>query len=244
MPEWAKLYWTDVAQAVETSRIALLPLGAIEEHGPHMNLGSDWYAVESLTARLAEAANLLVLPALPYGQVWSLSRFPGSLSISDQTLVNIIVEIAAGLAQVGIKGLILMSGHLGNMSALKTAARRLLESYDLPTLFLFYPGLEKICKQVSETERSRATIIHADEIETSILLALAPECVDMSRAQREYPHYPEDFDYSPLYWDEVSVSGVFGDPTAANQEKGKIIVEYVLQQTLRIIQAWRERGGF
>jgi creatinine amidohydrolase len=243
MPEWAKLHWPDVRQAVEDYRIALLPVGAIEEHGPHMNLGSDWYAIQNLTTRIAEEAQLLLLPALPYGQVWSLSRFPGSLSISDQTLVTTIVEIAAGLKRVGVKGLILMSGHLGNVSALKTASRQLLDA-DMPSLYLFYPGIEEISKKINEAPRSNPRIIHADETETSLLLALAPECVDMSRALAEYPNYPVDFDYTSIYWDELCSSGVFGDATVATPEKGKLLVDFVVKETLQIIQVWRERGGF
>jgi len=241
--EWARLRWPELEDAVRESPVAVLPVGAIEEHGPHMNLGSDWYAAQRLAERIADRANLLVLPALPYGQVWSLSRFPGSISITDETLIATVVEIASGLARVGVKGLILLSGHLGNMAALKKASRQLIESGTMPSLYMLYPGVGEVAGHVITTERSHAQILHADETETSILLSLAPECVDMSKARSEYPAYPADFDYAPVYWDEVSSSGVFGDPTTATAQKGDAIVDFVVGRAVEVIQAWRKRLG-
>lgn len=223
--------------------MAVLPVGAIEEHGPHMSLGSDWHAARRLAELVAERADLLVLPALPYGQVWSLSRFPGSLSISDETLVATVVEVASGLAEAGVKGLVMLSGHLGNMAALKKASRRLVETGVMPSLHMLYPGFEEAVGRVGTTRRSHPGIVHADEAETSILLSLAPHCVDMSKARAEYPVYPADFDHAPVYWDEVSSSGVFGDPTAASAQKGDAIVEHVVERAVEVIGAWRERTG-
>lgn len=242
MHEWARMRWPEVPAAVAENPVALLPFGAIEEHGPHMVVGADWLAAERLARRIAERANLLLLPALPYGQVWSLGRFPGSISISDETLIQLVMEIGAGLKRNNVRGLILLSGHLGNVSALKKASRKLLEDAVMPSISLFYPGLEHASK-VAKTPRSHPTLIHSDEIETSLLLALAPEAVDMSLAVSEYPEYPPDFDYSPLYWDEVSQSGVFGDSRAATAEEGEAIIQSVVEESLRIIKSWKERFG-
>lgn len=238
---WAEIAWPDIEDAVRRQPVVLLPLGAIEEHGPHLAVGADWYAADALAERVAAAADLILMPALPYGQVWSLERFAGSLSVSDEVLVALICEIARGLKTAGVEGLVLLSAHLGNVTAMKTAARALHEEGVLPAISLTYPGLEEVEREIAETPRSHPTIMHADELETSIMLALTPERVDMGRARAEYPEYPADFDVAPIYWDEVCTSGVFGDPTAASAEKGERLVEHVVKSAAELIAAWRER---
>jgi len=240
-PAWAELAWPDVADAVARHPVALLPIGAVEEHGPHLPLGTDWYAADDLAQRLAVRAGLIRLPALPYGQVWSLEHFNGSLSIRDETLVAIVCELAAGLARAGVRGLVLLSAHLGNAAAMKRAARALAEEGSIAALPLTYPGLAEVERLVAESSRSHPTIMHADEMETSILLALRPEAVDMSRAAAEYPDYPADFEVAPIRWDTLSSSGVFGDPTRASAEKGEQIVAHVTAVATKLIYSWRER---
>lgn len=240
---WADLAWPEVEDAVRRHRVALLPLGAVEEHGPHLAVGTDWFAADALAERVAGAADLLLLPSLPYGQVWSLAHFPGSLTISDATLTALICELAEGLAHAGVSGLVVLSAHLGNAAAMKAAVRALADREALPALALTYPGLTEIERQIAETPRSHPTIMHADELETSIMLALAPGHVDMTRATAEYPEYPPDFDVAPIRWDTVSESGVFGDATAATAAKGEQIVDHVVATATTLIAAWRERVG-
>ncbi|MCT2582294.1 creatininase family protein [Actinophytocola gossypii] len=239
--KWAELTWEEIGDAVAARPVALLPFGAVEEHGPHLTLGADNDAADGIAERLAEAANLLLLPTVPYGQVWSLERFPGSLSVRDETLVNLVTDLADGLARNGVRGLVLMSAHLGNAAALRRATRVLAEKAGLPALHLTYPGLAEISARVRTTPESRPGIMHADEIETSILLALRPERVHLDRARPEYPYYPADFDAAPVRWDEVSTTGVFGDPTRASAETGEAVLEHVVGEATRVIEAWRGR---
>ncbi|PZR55322.1 creatininase family protein [Xylanimonas oleitrophica] len=240
MTRWNELTWPQVREAVERQPVAILALGAVEEHGPHLPLGTDVYAAEAFSARIAEAADLLELPVLPYGQVWSLEHFDGSLSISDATLVSLLVELAAGLQQVGVKGLVLYSAHLGNAAAMKSAVRRLEETGGLPAIALTYPGLSAVADQVAQSPRSHPAIMHADELETSVMLAVREDLVHMDRAVREYPDYPPHFEAAPLRWDTLSSSGVFGDATAATQEKGRRIVDHVVATAAEIVGAWKE----
>lgn len=237
---WQDLSWTDVPHVVDTQPIAILPLGAIEQHGPHLPLNTDVLAAQSLAERVAREAKLVLLPALTYGPVWSLSRFPGSLSIRETTFVQLVCEIAQSLSQSKVRGLVLLSGHLGNANAARQAARQLEEERVLPCLYLTYPGLSQVSEQVRTSPQSHPHIVHADEIETSILLSLAPEAVRMERAVDEYPTYPPHFDYAPLKWDEVSKTGVFGGATSATREKGDEIVNAVVSSALSAIRSWRD----
>jgi creatinine amidohydrolase len=242
MIEWAALPWTEVEQ-VARRRVALLPVGAIEEHGPHIATGADWHAAAELGRRVADAAGLVLLPALPYGQVWSLADYPGSLSVSNETLVAVLTDIGTGLRLAGIAGLVVLSCHLGNVTAMKEAARRLSEQ-GLDSLYLFYPGLAEASATVRTTTEISKEIVHADEIETSIFLELVPEDVDMTKAAAEWPELPEYLHSSPERWRNFSSSGVFGDPTAASAEKGRAIVVRVEQRAVELIGAWRARHVF
>lgn len=240
MTRWNDLTWPEVRGVVERTPWALLTLGAVEEHGPHLPLGTDHYAAEAFSPRLAQAADLIELPTMPYGQVWSLEMFDGSISISDATLVAFLVEVAGGLRRVGVKGLVVFSAHLGNVAAMKKAGRALARADGLPMLSLCYPGLDDIGGQVRESPVSHRSIMHADELETSVMLELSPERVRMDRAVREYPEYPEYFDAAPVRWDTVCRSGVFGDATVATADKGARIVAHVVREAAAIVRRWKE----
>ncbi|HSZ38587.1 MAG TPA: creatininase family protein [Trebonia sp.] len=240
---WAGLRWPEVADATARRPVALLPFGAVEEHGPHLPLGTDIIAADGLADRICAAAGLLRLPTMPYGQVWSLAHFPGSLTVRDELLVGLITDLADGLRRGGVTGLVLFTAHLGNVTALRAASRALADSGGLPAITLAYPGLDQVAETVRESPRSHPSIMHADELETSVMLALDPDSVDMDRAVSEYPRYPADFGSAPARWDTLSDSGVFGDATAATAEKGERIVDHVVATACTLIDAWRDRVG-
>jgi creatinine amidohydrolase len=240
---WAGLRWPEVKDATRARPVALLPFGAVEEHGPHLPLGTDIEVAGELADRICAAAGLIRLPTMPYGQVWSLAHFPGSLSVRDEVLVSLITDLADGLCRGGVTGLVLFTAHLGNVAALRAATRALADTGGLPAIALAYPGLEQVAESVSDSPRSHPSIVHADELETSVMLALHPESVDMDLAVAEYPEYPPDFGMTPSRWDTLSRSGVFGDATAASAEKGGQIVEHVVAAACEIIAAWRSRVG-
>jgi creatinine amidohydrolase len=239
---WADLPWTEVRAAVEAQPVVMLPIGAIEEHGPHMAVGADWMVARHLGEQIAEEADLLIMPSLPYGPVWALAKFPGTLAIRDETLISTILDLERGLEQVGVKGIVIYSGHLGNMAALKQASRRMEEAQGLPCLPLLYPGHDEVAAKVRTSPAGNAAIPHAEETETSVLLALSPRHVDMTKAVTEYPDYGgADFHHAPLRWHPVTESGVFGDAKAATKEKGQAIVDHVRGEAVTIIADWRRR---
>lgn len=239
MTRWQDLAWPQVADAVRREPFALLPFGAVEEHGPHLPLGTDNLAAAGFAARVADAAGLIELPVMPYGQVWSLEHFDGSLSVSDETLVAMVRELSRGLHRVGVRGLVLLSAHVGNAAALKKATRALEASGGLPAIALTYPGLKAVGDAVRESPESHPSIMHADELETSVMLAFRPDVVDMTLAVSEYPEYPAHIDVGPVRWDDLSRSGVFGDATAATAAKGEQIVDHVVKTATTIITQWK-----
>jgi creatinine amidohydrolase len=131
----------------------------------------------------------------------------------------------------------MINGHLGNAVALKEAARKLYQKYpDFNILYLFYPGTKKVIEEVRETKSSHATYFHACEIETSYMLYLAEEYVDMSKAITDIPNIPASADATPTPWEEFTSSAVLGDAKLAMKEKGEKIIEVAIGNMVKLIE--------
>jgi creatinine amidohydrolase len=210
--------------------VALLPLGALESHGAHLPAGTDNVLALRLAERLERAVPdvpLLRLPLVPYGQVWSLEEAPGSVGIGGGTLTALLVDIARSLAAKGVGALAILNAHLGNAPFIREAQRTLKED-GMRVAAFFYPGAGPEVRRLRERPEAHPAYMHACEIETSYMLALAPEDVRMEEAAPNYPQFPEDFDVLPTRWTEFSQSPVLGDPTAATAEKGEAILAAVV----------------
>ncbi|WHY77349.1 creatininase family protein [Neobacillus sp. WH10] len=227
----------EVGEKISKSKVAILPIGAVEAHGPHLPLGTDNYLAERLAARVAEKTGAFVLPTLPYGQVWSLKNFPGSINISNESLICFIYDIGVSLYAQGFRVFAMINGHLGNAVAMKEAARRLFSQYsDFKILYLFYPGVKKVTDEVRETAASHVSYFHACEIETSYMLYLAEEFVDMSQAISDIPNIPMHADVTPMPWEKFTSSAVLGDATLASKEKGEKIIEVAIENMVQLIE--------
>ena len=233
------LSWTEFEREVKEKQTAILPIGALEAHGPHLPLASDNYIAVYLATRLAERISAFRLPLLPFGQVWSTANYPGTVSLKEQTLISILKDIAQSLAAHGVKLLVLVNSHFGNLNAMKMAAREVMETTDIKCLIFTHPGLKEAAGKYTTSQWCHPSYMHADEIETSMLLAIVPEHVKMELAVKEYPDFPIWFDYTPVRWEKVSSSGVLGDATAATREKGEKILADILDTMVEIYTQYR-----
>lgn len=232
----------EVAQAKLTeTRIAILPLGAVEIHGPHLPLGTDNYIAARVARKVAERVDAVLLPVLPYGQVWSLYGFPGTLSVPDSALTAMLTGIGRSLRDLGVPIFAIVNAHLGNQAAMKEAARQLAAEGGPLTYAFSHPGMSTVADQVRESPRFHPSLFHACELETAMMLYLAPEHVDMAKAIREEPQIPPDFDYRPVRWSELSQTGVMGDATLATAEKGERLIEATVERMSAILEATRKR---
>jgi creatinine amidohydrolase len=228
---------TTISEKLSKTVPVILPVGAVEAHGPHLPLETDILLAKAYSDKLADRAGGMVLPVMPFGQVFSLRDFPGSITISNETLSRTVVEIGETLYGQGIRLFVLFSAHLGNLTALKDSARTLyLRHTDMRVVHMFYPDLQMLSMDVREGTSSHGTYIHADEIETSLMLYLAPEHVDMSKAINDEPSFPIDADYTPTPWSTFSKTAVLGDAKLATAEKGKYLVEKTLDKAVAIIE--------
>lgn len=225
-----------VKEKIARKKVAILPIGAVEAHGPHLPLGTDNILAERISKMLAKRVDAFVLPTLPYGQVWSLRNFPGSINITNESLISFLYDIGTSLHHQGFKIFAMVSAHLGNATALKEAARKLYDAVpDLKVLYMFYPGTNKTIEEVRESPSSHHTFFHACEMETSYMLYLAPEFVNMEKAINETPEIPPTVDVTPTPWEEFTDTAVLGHAKLATREKGEKVIQVALDEMARYI---------
>lgn len=224
----AEFTWPTVAQAVAAGvTTMILPLGATEQHGPHLPLGTDTQRALALAERLAERLPVWVAPVIPIGCSDEHSGFAGLLSLEAETLAAVIVDCARRMTDWGIQRLIVLSAHGGNGRALALAETRLRQ--EVPTLAVWIPDAMKICGDavlaVAHQDGLPLTALglHAGEWETSELLRLHPEQVRMDQAA---PGYTGDMDAGLAQLvasgtRSLTLTGVVGDPRSANADRGE-----------------------
>lgn len=236
--EWARLTWPEAQEAVARMPACLLPFGAVEAHGPHMTLETDNLLATEVCRRVCERTGVVLMPTVSYGQVWSLYNFPGTLTISIDTLIALTIDTVRSLRDHGFRLVLIHSAHVGNLVGLREAIRRCNDEVPGVKVVLL-DALADALKDVASvltTPRSHPRYIHACEIETSMTLEVAPASVHMERAVRDYPEYPYDFDATPTRWDVVTKTGVLGDATAATPQKGKAIVDALVARFVTLAE--------
>ncbi|MFO1430442.1 MAG: mycofactocin biosynthesis peptidyl-dipeptidase MftE [Candidatus Competibacteraceae bacterium] len=227
MSRLAELSWPAVAQAVTAGiTTAILPLGATEQHGPHLPLGTDTWRAQALADRLAGQWPALVAPVLPIGCSDEHSGFAGLLSLEHETLAQVIVDCARRLFGWGVRRLVILSAHGGNDRALTMAGERL--ARELPQLQLWIPAAMAIGDTVLAIAAGDGIVpesvgLHAGEGEASEMLHLRPELV---RRERAAPGYIGDMtDVLPRLRENglqpVTPNGVLGDPRRADASRGE-----------------------
>lgn len=231
---------SDIKSKIEECKNVILPLGAVEAHSSHLPLGTDNYLVEYYTDKLSEMTNSLLLPTLYFGQVWSLKNSPGSINIEEETLVNMLVDIITSLDNNEVKMVTLVSAHFGNISACKTAARRVYEKLKIKVVYITYPNIKQYL-DIFEVVNNHSLFLHADEVETSMMLYIKPGLVDMSKAEAGTTILPPEVDYTPVRWTEFSDNFIIGDARKSTKEKGEILFSRVLKEASNIINYEKDK---
>lgn len=243
------LTWTDIQVMPDKENVVIIqPVGAIEQHGPHLPLIVDSaIAVAVLGKALGKLTSTVpayALPPLYYGKSNEHWHFPGTLTLSAQTLLAVLMEMAQSVYRAGFRKLVLMNAHGGQPQIMEIAARDLHQKYEDFLVFpLFTWRVPNIAKELL-TAKELEYGIHAGDAETSVLLSILPEQVKMERAVAEYPHdLPQDSLLSmegklPFAWAmrDLSKSGVLGDATIATKEKGDRILDSLAEGWVQVIQ--------
>ncbi|GGE30348.1 creatinine amidohydrolase [Pullulanibacillus camelliae] len=210
----------EVEEAVKTFPVAVLPLGATEQHGHHLPMGVDIFLAEALAKQVCQETGALLLPSIPFGYSWVWRDIPGTITLQQHHVEDLIKDVAHSVARYGIKLLVLINGHDSNKTSMKYATRELVDEIDMPVVYLFYPDLDKTLSENCNSSTWHG-MIHACEFETSLMLAVNERLVDMEKAVKEYPKQPDLYGKSSISLGTLSQSGVFGDATQATKEKGE-----------------------
>lgn len=239
----AELTWPEAEERFKQVDIALLPIGAVEQHGPHLPLDTDAFDADYLARRVAEACSTpkpLVLPPILYGVSYHHQDFSGTLSVSPETQARLVYEIGLSAARCGVKKLVMINGHGGNAPALHLAAQMINRDAHI---FTCVDTGESSDTDVHELVGA-PNDVHAGEIETSTTLAIRPALVKMNLAPRMVPkfsgHYLDFTSKRSVGWyaytKKISKTGVIGDATKASAEKGERIWEIMTRRLVELVE--------
>lgn len=222
---WEELTYEELLEVAKSGAIAIIPLGSLEVHDPHLPLGTDSLAIYKVAIEAAKREAAVVLPLLYYACVIENRHFPGTISISAHLLLKLLEEICDEIARNGFHKILIINGHGGNRRILRLFAREFLwkhKGYQIYILYDPWAPIQDIIGKVCKTSE----IGHACEVETSYMLYLFPKLVKMNRVRSKAqtgktPSIP--FVETPVDWTVYCVMGYVGDPRRANPEKGKLL---------------------
>ncbi len=171
-----RLTWPMAKEAFEKTSFVVVPLGSNEQHGPHLATGTDWMVAKEMARRLGERANVIVTPTLPIGYAKYHTVFPGTLSVSQETLTHMLIEICQDLLKYGTTHILFVDGHGGNLPALAQVGAWLRER-NIPSATACWWEMTQVINP------EWLAIGHADYIETAAMLAVDESLVDMKAAR-------------------------------------------------------------
>lgn len=215
----------EVGEKINSQSVAIFPIGAVEEHGPHLPLSTDCLQPEYVADEVAKKlGNTFVLPIQYYGQCSSTRNFPGTVALRFETLAMIVEDVLRELHRTGFRNIVVLSGHAGRLhiSAIKLAASKVVEDLDMKLMVLSDYDIAYSMKEIEIPPEDG----HAGMIETSRVMAIRPDLVKGTAkpCHPQFPPYRVEPDAEKYFPD-----GIMGDPQLANEEFGhranKIIVD-------------------
>lgn len=242
---WSRLTTREFAGLDAAVTVAVLPLGATEQHGPHLPLGVDTVLADGIVAAalpwLPAALPVLFLPTQQVGLSPEHARFPGTLSHTAETVIRMWKEIGAGVARAGVKKLVLFNAHGGHVGAMDIVARELRAELGLIVYSVSWFNLPLGDAGAQFSAHEHRFGVHAGEIETSMMLALDPGSVRMERAQ-DFSSTSEgrageyailgNGKSAKLGWamEDYNAQGAAGNAAAATAHSGQAVIDAAAQQ--------------
>ena len=245
---WAEYTSEAFSRLPHDRLIAVLPLGAVEQHGPHLPLSVDACVAESLARRLAAAlpedSPAIFLPAQAITKSNEHLRYPGTLTLSAETLIAAWCEIGACVRRAGVRKMVLLNAHGGNVPVMDIVARELRVRHDMLVFCVNWWGLGLPEGLYSPVEQKHG--IHAGDMETSVMLALDPDNVDMGKAldfrprtldwEAESRHISIGQGARPAWQaQDLHPSGACGNAAAASPAKGEATLAFAIERLVEVL---------
>lgn len=231
------LTWLEAEKVLTPDTIVVIPLGAAaKEHGPHLKLKNDWLIAEYLKKRVLEQSNVVIAPTVNYHFYPAFVEYPGSTTLRLETARDLIVDICKSLARYGPRRFYVLNTGVSTVRALQPAAELLAKE----GVVLRYTDILKITAPVEKAIGQQEGGTHADEIETSMMLYMAPATVDMKKAAKDYhPSTERGLTRDPKGKGVYSATGIYGDATLATRAKGEKITKAMVSGILGEIEDLR-----
>jgi creatinine amidohydrolase len=254
MVQFSSRYWSDyTSEAFSTldraNLIAVLPVGATEQHGPHLPMSTDTATIDGMVSatlpKLPTDLPVLFLPTVAYGKSNEHARYPGTLTISAATLIQTWMELGACVARAGVQKFVMFNSHGGQMAVMDIVARDLRERHGLMAVAANWYTLG--LPQGLFDEREMRHGIHAGDLETSIMMELTPSHVRPDKA-RDFGSHTEVLarenrflSISPsgkLGWQmqDLNPAGAAGNATLARADKGRAVIDFVSSRFVELLQ--------
>jgi creatinine amidohydrolase len=231
------LTWQEAEKVLTSDAIVVIPIGAeSKEHGPHLKLKNDWLMAEYLKREVLRRANVVVAPTVNYHYYPAFVEYPGSTTLRLETARDLMVDICRSLARYGPRRFYALNTGVSTVRALRLSVDVLAAD----GITLRYTDILKVNEAAEKQVRKEEGGTHADEIETSMMLFIAPSSVDMKKAVKDYhPSGKGGLSRSPNGDGDYSASGVFGDATLATRQKGEILVRGLVDGIMKEIEEFR-----
>ena len=241
--------WTEAAELIkESCGVAIIPIGSVEQHGPHLPLGTDAYVAITLAEAAAEKTKVVMTPPLWYSWCPHHMALPGSISIRAEVLIELLYDIISSLNKHGVKKFVLINGHrIANIPWLQISAEKAQRELDVKVK-IFDPAY--MSKSLLPS-LDFGPVGHADEIESSHMLYRYPELVDMSKAKDNPVKPAELYSVDPSFMGDTlcmvpstekdmrfaidAADGATGSPTKSDAGKGRIYHEHLVNHLVNII---------
>jgi creatinine amidohydrolase len=227
--EWSKTTWDELPAKLESANFsAILPIGATEQHGPHMGCGMDFVLADVLCKAVAEKTQVPMLPTMPYGcSIGHSQKWPGTIALQPITLINTIKDMGDWAYHSGVRRLFIVNTHVTNAAPLRCALEMLRASHD--DMMVAVINTAHLSKRAKEFQHADGDDWHANDAETSLMLATAPDMVRPEKLKiADDPDRTEGLVFShPV--NRTSLNGVTGMPSLATEQKGKKWFEWMVE---------------
>jgi creatinine amidohydrolase len=240
----AELSGPATLEVLNDRSIVVIPTGAIEHHGPHLPLITDYLLAdvignEAVRQAADDGLDVWILPTIGYTKSDEHSWASGTMWLRWETMMQTVVDLGRAVATTPARKLVFINGHGGNVALLQVALREIRRQFGLQTFLM--PSLVKADPLGAEGLDERGLGIHGGTSETSIIMHIRPDLVDLSKAERWVPEHIADFEYigfnaKPVSFgwlsDDFGPAGVVGDPTQANAEFGARLFQTSVAQAV------------
>lgn len=234
--QWSQRTWPEFPDDLAAARYsAILPVGATEQHGPHLGTGMDAVLAEHLCAAVARQTGVPMLPLLAYGcSLGHSRRWPGTIALQPVTLINVVKDIGDWAYYSGVRRLFIVNTHVTNAAPLRCALEMLRAEHD--DMMVAVMNSATISQRVREAHFADGNDWHANAAETSLMMAVAPEIVRPEFiADADDPDRTDGHVFAhPV--NRTSVNGVTGAPSRGSAEKGKELFQWMVEDLSALVE--------